>query len=161
MNDLLQALRDAPLPTAIREGASLFPWIETGHVVAIAFVVGTIAIVDLRLLGHRAHRGGVKRLIRELLPYTWGAFGLAVLSGALLFASKAPDYWANPWLRAKFVLLLLAGANMLLFHATAHRSVDAWDERLPPPAAARVAGAASLMLWIGVVVCGRWVGFTT
>lgn len=161
MNDFLQTLRDAALPTAIREGASLFPWIETVHVVAITLVVGTIAIVDLRLLGYRAHRAGVKRLIRELLPYTWAAFGLAAITGALLFASKAPAYWANPWLRAKAVLLLLAGVNMALFHTTAYRTVDAWDERLPPPAAARFAGAASLLLWMAVVVCGRWVGFTT
>ena len=66
----LERLSNAPFALAIRNGAVLFPWLECAHVLAITLVVGTIAIVDLRLLGLRAHRNSVDRLIVEMLPYT-------------------------------------------------------------------------------------------
>jgi hypothetical protein len=56
--------------------------------------------------------------------------------------------------------MALAGMNMLVFHFGAYRKVLDWDRRLPPPAAARVAGALSLALWIVVIFMGRWTGFT-
>ena len=59
------------------------------------------------------------------------------------------------------VLLLLAGANMLAFHRFTYRGVAAWDVDTPTPPAAKLAGGLSLLFWIGVVACGRWVGFTT
>lgn len=159
-SDLLHTIYDSPLATHIRESASLFPWIEGAHVVAITLVVGTIAIVDLRLLGYRSHRRGAKQLINDLLPFTWVMFAIAIVTGSLMFISNAPTYWANLQFRIKLGTIVLAGLNMALFHLTAHRSIDDWDQSHPPPAGARIAGATSLCLWILVVFFGRWIGFT-
>jgi hypothetical protein len=128
--------------------------------VAFAAVVGTIAIVDLRLLGYGSHRRGVRRLVRDLVPYTWASFALAFLAGSLLFMSNAPKYAHNTQFQLKLLLILAAGANMALFHLTVYRRIQEWDERSPPPVAARMAGATSLGLWLTVVFLGRWVGFT-
>jgi hypothetical protein len=57
--------------------------------------------------------------------------------------------------------MFLAGVNMAVFHFGAYRRVLEWDEKLPPPRAARLAGALSIALWIGVIFFGRWIGFTT
>ena len=70
---LLQALDDSAIGSSIRESSLLFPSIETIHVLMATTVVGTIAIVDLRLIGYGAHRRGARRLITELLPFTWVA----------------------------------------------------------------------------------------
>lgn len=156
---LFNALENTGWATAIREGSVQFPAIETVHVIAFTTVVGAIAIVDLRLLGVLAHHRSVQRLTRELLPLTWGAFALAVVTGSLLFASNAVRYADNPAFQIKFAILALAGANMAVFHAGAFRHVDAWDEAERPPRGARFAGAASLALWIGVVAAGRFIGF--
>jgi hypothetical protein len=157
---ILTALENTGWATAIREGSFFFPIIETLHVVAITAVVGGISIVDLRLLGVLAHHRRVSRLTGELLPLTWGAFALAVVTGSLLFASAAVRYAGNSAFQLKFVILLLAGLNMAAFHAGAFRKVEAWDEAQRTPAGARLAGAASLVLWIGVVAAGRFIGFT-
>jgi len=156
----LQALYDSSIGTTIRESGLLFPWIESFHVLMATTVVGTIAIVDLRLLGYRAHRRSARKLILELLPFTWLAFVGAVTTGVLLFSSNSVGYAKNPQFIAKMAVLLLAGINMALFHLTTYRRIGSWDESLPPPASARVAGATSLVLWISIVVLGRWIGFT-
>lgn len=160
LDPYLEQLSNAPFAVAISHGAILFPWLECIHVLAIALVVGTIAIVDLRLLGYASHRRSADRLIVELLPYTWVAFGIAVLTGVLMFSSNAASYAHNAQFQLKLALILLAGINMAAFHLTVYRQIVEWDERHPPPTTARLAGAASLFLWTGVIFLGRWVGFT-
>jgi len=160
LDTLFQQLYDSPLSAAIRENNAAFPWIESLHVLAITLVFGTISVVDLRLIGYPAHRRGARQLIVDLLPYTWAAFGLAVASGGLLFASNAVAYAHNSQFQWKMLTILAAGANMVFFHLTAYRRIIDWDDALPPPLAAKIAGATSLALWILVIFFGRWIGFT-
>lgn len=158
--DLLQKIYDSPVGTMVRESSTLFPSIESVHVLAAATVVGTIAIVDLRLIGYRAHRRGARQLIIELLPFTWVAFVLALATGLLMFTSNAPMYWESKPFVAKMVALMLAGANMAVFHLTAYQKIGEWDDALPPPRPARLSGISSLGLWILIIFLGRWIGFT-
>jgi hypothetical protein len=160
VDSTFEFLASTPLARAISQGAVAFPLLECVHVVAIAVVVGTITIVDLRLLGYRSHRRGVRQLVRDLVPYTWAGFGVAVLAGGLLFLSNAPKYAHNTQFQLKMLVILAAALNMALFHLTIYRRVAEWDQRSPPPAAARIAGATSLGLWVTVIFLGRWVGFT-
>lgn len=146
--------------SAIRENEYAFPWIECVHVLAITLVVGSISIVDLRLLGLASRDRPVGRVLRDVLPITWAAFGLAATSGFLLFASNAPAYARNPFLLVKFGLILLAGLNMVVFHWWARHSLQQWEASPLPPLRAKLAGAVSLLCWIGVVAAGRWIGFT-
>ena len=155
----LQWLESTPPAIAISESSWLFPGIESLHVLAIALVVGSITMVDLRLLDINLRERPVGELIAEVLPWTWTSFAVALFSGALLFSSNATHYWSTVPFRAKMVLLALAGINMLAYHATIHRSIDLWGRRPPTPRAAKISGGLSLGLWIGVVVLGRWIGF--
>lgn len=159
-SSLLDTLYNLSLATAVREGSTSFPWLESVHVLAVGAVVGTIAIVDLRLVGYRSHRRGARQLINDMLPFTWVAFALAVATGGLMFISNANAYWANIPFLLKMLAILAAGVNMAIFHVTAHRNVGQWDEDPRPPLAARIAGGASLMLWLVAVCLGRWIGFT-
>jgi uncharacterized protein DUF6644 len=155
----LQWLESTPPAIAISESSWLFPGIESVHVLAIALVVGSITMVDLRLLDINLRERPVGELIAEVLPWTWTSFAVALFSGALLFSSNATHYWSTVPFRAKMLLLALAGINMLAYHATIHRSVDLWGRRPHTPRAAKISGGLSLGLWIGVVTLGRWIGF--
>lgn len=139
-------------------GGWMFPALETVHVFSLVAVLGTIAFVDWRLIGF-AGRYPVTTLSRQALPWTWGGFGLAVVSGALMTAGQASEYITNPAFQLKLVLMVLAGINMAAFHLIPWRTVSHWDTGAPP-VAARLAGALSLALWIGVIACGRWIAFT-
>jgi hypothetical protein len=144
---------------AISESVWLFPGIESVHVLAITLVVGSITMVDLRLLGLSLRERPAGELIAEILPWTWTSFAVAVCTGALLFSSNATHYWGTVPFRAKMLLLVLAGLNMGVFHATMHRSVDVWGPRPQTPGVAKISGGLSLGLWIGIVTLGRWIGF--
>jgi len=148
----LERLEATRVATTISESTWAFPTIETVHVLAITLVVGSITMVDLRLLGLSLRRRPVAEVMVEVLPWTWTSFTVAVASGALLFASAATHYWGTAPFRAKMLLLGLAGANMLVFHC--------WVQRRAQNArAGMISGGISLCLWIGIVGCGRWIGF--
>jgi hypothetical protein len=157
---LLEWLYATGLASAIRENEYAFPWIECVHVLAITLVVGSIGIVDLRLLGLASRDRPVGRVLLDVLPITWTAFAVAAVSGFLLFSSNAKAYAQNPALLVKFGLLLLAFLNMALFHLWARKSLVRWEASPRPPWRAKLAGAVSLLCWIGVVTAGRWIGFT-
>jgi hypothetical protein len=135
-----------------------FPLLESIHVLAATFLVGTIAMLDLRLLGVAATNHTVSRLAREILPWTLLSAGVAVATGIPLFTTRATHYAHNVAFQAKMLLLLAALANMLFFHLRTERSIDAWDAARTPVTAARLAGLCSMVVWTGVILSGRWIG---
>jgi hypothetical protein len=155
----LTQLESTSFATAIRESTWLFPTIETLHVLCIVLVVGSILIVDLRLLNLASRDRAVTELTAEVLPWTWGAFICAAIMGGLLFSSSAVKYSQNTSFRIKMVLLLCAALNMAIFHRGIYRTVEHWDRSPRIPFGARLGGGLSLVLWIGVVAAGRWTGF--
>jgi hypothetical protein len=160
LQDLIAFVEHGTLGELVRENDLLFPFIESVHVLAVCLVVGSIAVVDLRLLGFASVDRPVGRLMRSILPITVGAFGLAVAAGSLLFISHASKYLENRFFIAKITLIALAGVNMAVFHLIGARNLDQWENDALPPLFARVAGGLSLFLWVSVVACGRWIGFT-
>ena len=152
-------LQATSMATAIRESTWLFPTIETLHVLALALVVGSIVMVDLRLLGLANRNRAVSSVLAEILPWTWAGFAVATTSGLLLFSSAAMRYSGNALFVLKMGLLLLAGVNMAVFHLMTQRSLAQWDAGAFTPASARASAAVSLSLWISIVALGRWVGF--
>jgi len=160
MNDILIFIYSNPLAQTIRENEFLFPWIEAIHVLAVTLVIGSIALVDLRLIGVRALNRPISNISKELLPITWMAFLAAAITGAILFTSNALSYSQNFYFISKMILLGLAGINMMFFQLIIGKNLDSWNHYQQLPIAARIAGAISLTLWLSIIVCGRWIGFT-
>ncbi|HEY3619063.1 MAG TPA: DUF6644 family protein [Candidatus Sulfotelmatobacter sp.] len=143
----------------IRQSLWLFPAIETLHLLGMAALVGTITVYDLRLLGWILRRERVSDLTRRLLPWVWAGFAVQVITGALLFSSEAVKVYDNPAFRVKILLILLVGAQALIFQWTSYRNVATWDDSQVMPAGAKMAGCISILLWIGIVAAGRLIGF--
>jgi hypothetical protein len=156
VSSFLEWLQGTSLAVAIAE--DWFPAVESLHVIAMALVAGTIFIVDTRLIGLTSAKLPFTYVSHRLLPWTWGAFVLAAISGSLMFIGNAVNYFENTPFRVKMLLLVLAGLNMLVFQLVTFRGVAVWDSGRPPPAA-RLAGALSILLWCGVIGFGRWIGF--
>jgi len=158
---ILRWLEASALATRIRESLYFFPFLESIHVIGLALVFGTIAIIDLRLLGAASTERPFKRMASDILKWTWIAFGLTALTGSLMFITNAGVYYHNFYFRAKMVLLVLAAVNMLSFELTLGRSVHRWDKATAAPPAGRAVAVLSLVIWISVIFAGRLIGFTT
>lgn len=145
------------LPLAARIGESWwFPLLESIHVLTAMFVIGSILWVDLRLLGAAGNRYPLRGYVRELLPWTWAAFVLALVTGFGMFMTRAAWYAVNPAFQLKVLMLALAALNMAAFHFWGQRGLE--PSATAPSGAARLAGAFSLCLWVGVTLAGRWTG---
>lgn len=160
LEQFLQSLENTSIATAIREGENLFPWIECVHVLALAIVIGSIAIVDLRLIGLASKDRSVVQTTTSVLPVTWTAFVFAVLTGGLMFASNATTYAHNFYFQVKIALIAFAGVNMAVYHLFMHGTAGAWHTSAATPVRARIVGCVSLSLWIAIAAFGRWIGFT-
>lgn len=152
---------EASVPAAwMRSSLKAMPCVEALHVLAATTLFGTVLVVDLRLLGIPHLRRAFTRISDEMLKFTWSAFGVAIVTGALMFAVNAHTYVINTAFRLKMLGLLCAGINMALFQGVTLRGVASWNQGVMPPRAARIAGLLSILLWITIIVLARWIGFT-
>jgi hypothetical protein len=138
------------------QSAWVFPFVEAGHILSFALLLGAIAVIDVRLMGLLRHQP-VAPLLRSALPVALVGFGGAVATGTLLFVANAGELVANPAFSIKIALLMLGGLNAAWFHASATREALASDA--PPAVGMRAAGLASLLLWAAVVVAGRLIAY--
>ena len=153
------AIESSPIARWMREALWAYPAVEAVHILALALVVGSIVIVDLRLLG-LSRDVSVSRLSRHALPWTAGAFVVAMLTGLLMFTAHAEDFLTNRVFALKMGLILLAGVNAGILHTGPWRTIAQWDTGATPPARVRFSAALSIATWISVVACGRLLAYT-
>jgi|SRR5579872_1563034 len=152
-------LAATPWSVALHESLYMYTYIEAAHVLGIMLFVGSIAMVDLRLLGLAFRGVPVSQMNARILPWTVVGFVLMATTGVLLFYAIPVRTWHSLWFRAKVVLMLAAAVNIWIFHRRVERDRDRWDGAARPPMGARISAAISLAAWIGVVVTGRMIAY--
>ena len=155
---LLLLIRDNPLGVAARTIRGVFSTCETVHFIGLSILFGALIVFDLRMLG--VLKGGS---YRSALKYNHvAAFGLSLnfVSGFILFSSDPIKYTTNPAFQLKMVLLLLALLNIAWFEFVERRKVEALPDGAALGAGGKIGAAVSLLLWTGVLICGRWLPVT-
>jgi hypothetical protein len=155
---LLGSLEEGSIAAAMRDSLWLYPTVETVHIVGFVVLVGAVFLFDLRLLGF-SRRLSVRQLALHLLPWSAAALVLIVPTGILMFASAATDLIGNRAFVVKMLLLMLAATNAAAFHLGPFRSVERWDHDVPAPVAAKLHALASLLIWVAVLACGRFIAY--
>jgi hypothetical protein len=157
--ELLEWIDGTQLAETIRGSEFLFPALETFHVIAVGLVLGSIGIVDMRLVGLAGRHRAISEISHEMLPWTWVAFAAATILGVLLFIGTPIRYVEIAFFDIKLLLIALAGINMLVFEYVTSKSKAEWDRMPTPPLGVRLTGALSLAFWVSVLLCGRFIGF--
>ncbi len=143
----------------MRESMWAYPGVEIVHIVGIGLLFGSIVVVDLRLLG--LGRGvPVRKLVAHAVPWSLTGFALALGSGLLMFTAHAMDFIDNRVFLFKMGLILAGGVNAAWLHRGPYLRAATWDPEAPTPLAVRCAGALSILMWIGVISCGRLLAYT-
>jgi len=153
-----QTLHQWPLAVFLRSNPLAYPIVESMHLIALALLFGSLMVVDLRILGASRHMS-LQQLARHALPWTLIAFAMAAVSGVLLFVAHAADLVGNSAFLLKLGLICLGGINASLFHFGPYARVSAWDVSSPAPASARLLAGVSMVIWMSVIVCGRWIAY--
>jgi hypothetical protein len=141
----------------IRNSVWLFPFVEIFHLIGLAVLGGTILVLNLRLLGIGFRSERTSDLAKDVRPWMIGSLTLMLVSGFLLFSTEAVKMYGNWAFRAKMIFLLLA----VLFTFTIHRKVVTSEESQVAPVWRVCAALLSLLLWSGVGLSGRAIGFVT
>jgi hypothetical protein len=130
-----------------------FPVLECIHIIGFALSIGTIAIVDLRMLGLGMRNQAAAQLAKDMAPWTLAGLAIMLISGPLIFSSDPVMYYHNPSFRFKILALLLA----IVYHYTIHRKVVS---SASPPLVTKLVGGVSLALWVSVVAGGLFIAFS-
>jgi hypothetical protein len=155
--DLFLALEQSGLGAAMRGSSFLYPLSTVLHIVGLACFAGAIAIMDARLLGAFAPMP-LKPFVSRWRQAAAVAFAVQAVSGFLLFSAEASAIAENPVFQFKVLLIVLGLANVAAFEIVTKPEVAGWKDG-PPPTAARVSGALSLLIWAGVATLGRLIAY--
>ena len=155
----LEWLEGLAWTTTVRESLWGYPYLETAHAVSIILFAGLVVVMDLRLVGVAFARAPFTQIQRRLFPWQMTGLALSSVTGVLLFCVDPLRYYGNIFFRVKLVLLAVAGINAVWFHLSTYKRVERWDEARRIPMPARLAGAASLLLWAVIIVSGRLIAY--
>jgi uncharacterized membrane protein YhdT len=140
----------------IRKSSWLFPVIEAVHLLGLGVIGGAVLVVDLRLLGLGLRRQSTAQLTRDAQPWLVGSLILMIITGGLLFLSEAIKCYYHDAFWFKMSCLFLA----IVFTFTIQRKVTMSEETRLSPVWSKVVAVVSVLLWAGVGIGGRWIGFS-
>ncbi|MEP1217442.1 MAG: DUF6644 family protein [Marinobacter sp.] len=155
----LVSVEDLAFISVLRNSTFMYPLVNAGHILGVALLVGGIVPLDVRLLG--AWRNYPVTVFADVLRVTSAiGLGLAVVCGALLFATAAVDYARSPIFQAKIVLVLLGVSNALILgRVLMHKGIRSLPMNAPMPVLLRAGAVFSLVVWVSALVLGRLLGY--
>jgi hypothetical protein len=156
---IAQSIQSIGFLTDIRESALVYPLIMTTHLACIAVFGGMILMTDLRLLGVAITDRSVSDVVTQFRPWKRLGFCIMVTMGILLASSEALKYSGNPYFWAKMSFLFLVAVHAAVFRPIVYNNTAEIDRASSLPGRAKLAGALSLVLWLGVLTMGRLIGY--
>jgi hypothetical protein len=127
------------------------PIVQTVHLLGIAVIMSSVVLLDLRILGLALPSQDVQELTRRVMPWVWWTLPVMLLSGLPFVLARPQRYLTNPVFGLKFALLLPSVALAALLHIKGARNPDSRGTKL--------IAVLSLLLWIAVVLAGRWIAY--
>jgi len=153
--DLTRWLEHSALGQGIHNSSWLFPFIEVFHLIAIAVLGGAVILTDLRLFGWGLRSQPVSQLARDVQPVLNAGLVTLIVSGLLLYISEGAKMYFNQAFRIKMLFLLVA----VVYTFTWHRRITISGNGAASATRGRMTALLSLLLWTGVGLGGRAIGF--
>ena len=148
-----------PFSTTLQTVEWIIPMVQSIHILAIAVVMSSVIMVDLRLMGLMGHTQSITGLTRRFLPWVWWSLLVLLLTGALLIIAEPRRDLLNPVFQAKMALLIVAIVLTAFFQETVRRNMEIWDLSPEKRSGAWVTAVLSLLVWTAIVGCGRWIAY--
>ena len=137
----------------------IIPTVQTVHILAIAVVMSSMAMLDLRLLQVIHHPHSIARMAQRFLPWVWTALAVLLVSGSLLIIAEPEREMGSPAFWAKMIMILLVIPITLVLHFTLRRNGEFWSLSPGRRAGARVLAVVSFLLLTAILTAGRWIAY--
>jgi hypothetical protein len=152
------ALEHSSFASAIRQSSWLYPLANVGHIVALVFFAGAVAVMDVRLLGGLAATAPGP-IIAQARNFAIAAFGAMAITGFMLFSTDASHIVTNPAFQIKAAFVAVGLGNIGLYEFGLKHDVAGLAPGTSLPARAKAIAALSLAIWISVAACGRSIAY--
>ena len=149
-------LAATPLSQRIQDTFWVIPTVQIVHIVSIAIVMTSMAMLDLRLVGVAGRRQSLFDMAGRFLPWVWTALVVLLCSGTILIIGEPGRDLLNTVFWIKMSLLATALVLTLTFQHMLRRSKTFWDRNRT---AAVLLGSVSLVIWMGIIGAGRWIAY--
>ncbi|MDB5459106.1 MAG: hypothetical protein JWO72_847 [Caulobacteraceae bacterium] len=137
----------------------IIPAVQSVHILAIAIVMSSVIMVDLRLMGLMGHSQSISGMTRRFIPWVWWSLVVLLLTGLILITAEPRRDLLNPVFQAKMVLLVVAIVVTAVFQEIVRRNMEFWDLSPSRRAGALATAVLSLLVWTAIVGCGRWIAY--
>jgi uncharacterized membrane protein SirB2 len=134
----------------------IIPAVQTIHILCVAIVMSCMAMMDLRLVGVAGTRRPVSVAVSRFVPWVWGVLPVLLATGIILIVGEPSRELLNPYFRTKMLLLAIVIVITFAVQRVNKRNESFWEFNR---AFAVLMGGASLLIWIGIVTCGRWIAY--
>ncbi|HTI68180.1 MAG TPA: DUF6644 family protein [Caulobacteraceae bacterium] len=152
-------LANTPPSQLFQNVAWIIPAVQSVHIFCISLVMGSVALIDLRLLGITGRSQSISGMTNRLLPIVWVSIVILFLTGAVLAIAEPIRSLENPAFQAKMLMLLLVGTLTFFFQDMLRGDVAFWEMSPARRATAKLTAVVSLLLWVGIVFAGRWIAY--
>ena len=159
MQALIHWIMGTSASKTVANVAWIIPAVQTIHILAISVVISTMAMLDLRLMGLTAKRYTIRAVADRFLPWMWRSVIVLLITGVILITGE-PDRALGNWVfQTKMALLIAVLSISWGLRRVLMGNLTAWERGSRHETAAKVTGFVSLLLWIGIVVAGRWIAY--
>ncbi|MBT3710654.1 MAG: hypothetical protein HOH14_02620 [Gammaproteobacteria bacterium] len=141
----------------ISQGLWAWPMSESLHFIGLCLLVGSVGLVDLRMLGMA--KGISVSALHKLIPFGVAGYLLNVITGSLFVVGDADQYIFNDAFRFKMLFMFIAGINVLFFYSTAFQQTKLLGPNDEMPLPVKIMAGVSLACWIGIICAGRLITF--
>jgi hypothetical protein len=159
MREFAEWMATTPVSIVIQDVLWIVPTVQTVHILAIAVVMSSIFMIDLRILGLAGRSQTMTQTARRFLPWVWGGLAVLLVSGAILITGEPVRELVNWAFWTKMATLAFAVAITLAFQHTLRRNVAFWERSPEGRRATRVLAVAAFLVWCAIAVLGRWIAY--
>jgi hypothetical protein len=153
-------LDQTPLSQWIQaHGGTVVPSVQTVHILAIAVVMTSALMIGLRLIGVFGRDQPLDRVAARFLPLVWWPLPVLLATGVIMIIGEPARSLRNAVFQLKMTLLIAAMIVTLIMQAQMRRDPAFADQSRAPRSATRLTAIVSLVLWVGIIFCGRWIAY--
>jgi hypothetical protein len=153
-------LSTTALSKTLQDQAWVVPTSQSIHIIAVSVVFGSAVMINLRLLGVGRSGRSVSQLSNTLIPWMWRGLAVLLLTGLIQTIAEPVRQFVTPMFWAKMTMIIVVGTMTALYAQAVRRGAPEWDTARPRPVGAKVFAVLSTLLWMAIIVCGRFIGYT-